>query len=306
MTLRAFAQASKERLEMSDADLSRAVEGATLLSDTLLSQGDVGSVRLMPGAGLCFENGWLHPTVMVDTNVLGIPPMDRNLISVSEYHAVEDALKSLLGGFSEKANPNTIRALPVSQGTLHAAPGSKLMGNMQGCIGPHVAWGAGRTGFLTAGHVAPTVGATVTDPTGAPLGTVLWSHTPVPALSKPPADLDAALVELAPMQPSHSGQVSRVVGAGDIVEIKSNGTQIGIFGFWGHLRFGSSTTCYSDCYATDQKVTVQGDSGGPVECYQEVVGMVVGSFSQRDMTIIQSIDYQISEIRKRSGYMISL
>jgi hypothetical protein len=307
MTLRAFAQASKEHLNMEDTDLSRAVEVASLLSDALLTQSDVGSARLMPGAGLCLENGYLYPTVMVDTNVLGIPPYDGpSLIPLREFYAVEDTLKSLLGGFSEKLDPNTMRALPISQGTLHAAPGSDLMGNMKGCVGPHVSWGAGRTGFLTAGHVAPTVGATVTDQMSAPLGTVLWSHTPVPALNKPPADLDAALVELSPAQPPLAGQVSRVVGAGDIVTIRSNGTQIGIFGFWGHLRFGSASTCYADCYATDQKVTAQGDSGGLVECAGDVVGMVVGSFTRRDMTIIQSIDYQISEIRRRSNFMISL
>lgn len=303
MTLETFALATRASIGMADDhSLMRGVEMAALVSDALQARGDAGTQRLMPGAGLWFERSWLFPTVLADRSIVDIDY--DGLFPVGESPVLRDALGSLLGGWPKDLD-SELRVLLVTQGIRHAAPGTELLGTTNGCMGPHVHWGSGREGFLTAGHVAPSAGASVTDTNGATLGTILWSNDPALAPSNN-GDLDAALVAFDPPHKAATGLSSIVAGAGEMLTVASTGNRAAVFGFFDHVRLGGAQACYSQCYATETKITQQGDSGGLVEARGDVVGMVLGGFVRRDMTLVQAIGYQLSEIRRRSGHMVSL
>jgi hypothetical protein len=305
MTLETFALATLASRSMPlDDNLMRNVEMAAVISDALQARGDVGTQRLMPGAGLWLNSrrGTLSATVLADRSI--VQTDSDELLPIDQFPLLRDALGSLLGGWPEDFAAE-LCVLFVAQGNRHSAPGTKVLSTTSGRVGPHVRWGSGRQGFLTAGHVAPTIGAGVTDANGVSLGTVLWSNDPALAPSTN-GDLDAALVAFGPAYRAATGRSPIIAGAGDMLTVASTRQQAAVLGFFDHLRFGGAQACYAQCYATETKITILGDSGGLVEARGDVVGMVLGGFIRRDMTVVQSVGYQLSEIRRRSGHMITL
>jgi|GEM_PF-6943697 len=304
MTLRAFALATRARTEMADstAELNRKTDIAELFSDAIRARGRKRYFRLH-GAGLFYEDGLLYPTVLADRSQN--PSSSQGLIPIRVFPDLRDTLIDVLDGFWADDFDNYLRVMLTTASFLHAAPGSEIVETATGRVGPHVTWGSGRTGFLTAGHVAQSIGGTVDDLAGNQVGTVRWSNDPAQAPSTT-ADVDVALVEFDPPQSAITGQTARTAGAGEVVDVAGTGQQSTVFAFMGSVLMGSAQANYANCYATQNLVTQPGDSGALVESTGDVVGMVIGGFSQRDMTIVQAIDYQITEIRNLTTYMISL
>ena len=301
MTLETFALATRARIDMEDDSvLMRRVEMAAWVSDVLRISED--AQRLMPGAGLCLDGRWLFPTVLADRATIG--GESDELLPVRQFPGLLDVLGSLAGGWPQGLAED-LRVLPVAEGELHAAPGSELLGARSGRMGPHVHWGSGQQGFLTAGHVAPSAGTSVTDTSGAALGSVLWANDPALAPSAT-GDLDAALVAFDPAHSATTGRASFVAGAGEVLTVAATNQQAAVLGLFGDVKLGAAQACYAQCYATETRITQRGDSGGLVEARGDVVGTVVGGFVKRDMTLVQAISYQLSEIRRRSGHMVSL
>lgn len=307
MTLMAFALATQYRMaaiEGADSNLMRKVGIAERISDALVIAGDADSRFTLWGAGLCWKDNELVPAIVVNGPALKIENTD--LIQLAEFPDLANRIALLLGGEPDGFG-NGIYILPVGQGSLHHAPGTIISCNQNsGRIGPHVGWGSGNEGFLTAGHVAGPTGVRVTDSHLTPVGTVIWQHDPSQHVASSGGEPDVALVKFDPGYTATLGLSQKVAGAGEQVEITSTQLQSDILGYFKHILLGPAQACYAECYATDTAISTSGDSGGMVEMQGDVVGMVIGSFQRRDMTIIQSIDYQLTEIRSRSGYMISL
>jgi len=302
MTLESFALATRPNIGGELRTKMRAAEMASLVSDALLTHSSIDARHLFPGAGLCLAEARLHPTVMVDRSLLDTT--SNELQRIENFPRIREVLGQLLGGWPAGL-AEVLRILPVSLGELHAGPGTGLLCTATGRVGPHVNWGVSGQGFLTAGHVAPISGSVVSDMGGALLGTVLWSNDPASAPSTI-GEVDVALVEFGGTLTATTGRTPVIVGAGQAVSVASTGNQADVFGFFSYVRFGSAQACYSECYATDTRITVSGDSGGLVEAGGDVVGMVIGGFTGRDMTMVQAISYQLSEIRRLSGYVVSL
>lgn len=306
MTLEAFALATIARpggdVESAGA-VMRKVQIAALISEVLQSVIRPDVHRLMPGVGLCRQGSLLHPTVLGDRSQIDAD--SDGLIPISQAPVLRITLLSVLGGSLSEDMLRTLRVLPVSQGFLHNAPGSELLCTTGGRMGPHVRWGWGSEGFLTAGHVAQSSGAHVTDNRGTLLGTVLWSNDPATKGSKT-GDVDVALVAFANPHTAITGHSSVILGAGDVLEVTSSRNHAAVFCFFDHLRLGAAQACYAQCYGTELIITQPGDSGGLCEAQGDVVGSVIGGFVKRNMTIVQSIGYQLREIRRHSGFMVSI
>jgi hypothetical protein len=301
VTLASFALATRARLGF-EVFSARDLGMAELISDALMVRGGSDAGRHLPGVGLWLDDGQLFPTVAADRSVVDHDTND--LLPIDRTPAVREILGSLLGYWSDELEQQ-LRVLPVTEGILQSYPGTKLTCTTSGRMGPHVRWGGGKEGFLTAGHVAQTIGASVSDSSGQTLGSVLFSRDPALAPLNWP-EVDVALVEFASAHPAATGRSSIRVGAGDLLGIAATGAQSAVLGYWGHIRLGAAQAIYAECYATEQRITQSGDSGGLVEAQGDVAGMVIGGFAGRDMTVVQAIDYQLSAVRFLSGCMISL
>jgi hypothetical protein len=305
MTLESFALASRERgFTTESASFVRYVDMASMVSNALQRHGNAQIERMLPGAGLWSDGSQLRPTVLADRAALRSGYGDADLLPAVQIPEILEVFSAFFGGWPLDL-ANELRVLLVTQGEQHAAPGTPINSSTHGRTGPHVRWGSNMEGFLTAGHVASTVHSVVADMGGATVGTVLWANDPALAPSTT-GDLDVALVVFDPAHRASTG-LSRVIPAvGDHVTVASTANTAPLFGFFDHVRLGAAQACYSQCYATEWRITQQGDSGGLVEALGGVVGMVIGGFTRRDMTLIQAVDYQINEINKRSGYLVSL
>ncbi len=298
---------------MDDAELMANANTAAILSEALNLRADEALRNLFLGAGLVgFDPyrepyGKRKPSMLLPT--LAVDSKRANLgfegaLPITELTGLRDALVTVLGGALELQKD--VMVISVRQGYRHSPPGAKIRATGSGRIGPHVRWQSTRSGFLTAGHVAQTVGAQVTDDAGMPLGTVVWSNDPATA-QRGSADVDVALVAFDPAFTAATGHSLATGHSGQSVKVVASGKTSNILGYWGHIQLGSTANIYSDCYATDNKITIPGDSGGLVtDRATNVLGMVVGGFIQRDMSIIQSASYQLSEIRHRSGHILSI
>lgn len=278
-------------------DALRLARNAHIISDAIQFHGDAAIKDLFRGAGLCgtdadgYEGEHLSPTVLYHS--------EEGSHSTEGY--LFDALRTVLGGDLELLKG--VRFIPVSHGFRYSNPGSEVIGSSPGRMGPHVRWPSGRAGFLTAGHVAQQRGGTVTDQAGGRLGTVVWTNDPALARSGSP-DVDVAVCAFAPGHNATVGTTMVVAGSGQTVRVASSGSSCNIFGFFGYVDLGSPSAAYSDCYATRKGIASPGDSGGVAETPAGILGMVIGGFVQRDMTIIQSAPYQLAEIRRRSGNIL--
>jgi hypothetical protein len=301
MTIEAFALATLASRRDAGTDLMRAAELATQVSDALHASSESLIQRMIVGAGLCRDRSLLAPTILAHRAFL--PSVSEELLPAYELPGLQEALTYLLGGWTEELRA-TLRVLLVADGDRYSNPGTEISGTSKGRMGPHVRWNSGRQGFLTAGHVASSAGAVVTDTHGTTLGTVDWSNDPALAASTS-GDVDAALVTFHSGFSAATGRASVVAPMGAALTIASTGQQADVFGFFDTVRFGSAQACYAECYVTEVNISRPGDSGALVEATGDVAGMVIGGFVHRDMTVVQAIGYQLSEIRRRSGHIVS-
>ena len=303
MTLEAFALATFDEGE-SRSSIMKAIENTRLLSDATRTLGFPEARLLVHGVGLIrnqYRNE-LRTLILGNKAVLQIETEEP--VDGSEVGPVRDLVLELLG---EDANQYIDRAsvLAVDHGYLQVRPGDTVFGSHQGSVGPSVSWGGTRQGFLTAGHVAQLTGGPVSDQSGSLLGSVVWTNDPTlnPSNMK---DVDTALIESYPQISLHgSGQPTSIAGAGDHLSIVSNGKNANVLAFCDYVQLGSPVATFGDVYLTDRAATAPGDSGGLVENSSgDIIGSVIGAYNGRQMSVIQSIGYQLREIRSRSGHMV--
>ncbi len=303
MTLDAFAMATLAGRTGTRSDAMRALDMAHLLSDALDHRADPGVWTMVHGAGLIWHNDRLHPLILGDANLIDFSGSDP--VGMSDAPQLRDVMANILGGAASSAFKE-VMVLGVAAGVRHAAPGDPIQATGSGQIGPLVQWGSGREGFITAGHVAQSATGPVNDGAGTRIGTVLWSNDP--ALSPSSAgDVDAALVEFVPGIPRNVVTRATIVPAGgSSIRVASSRRGANLLAACRRVQLGATNAHFADCYLTDQRITNPGDSGGLVECNGDIAGIVIGAFSRRDMTVIQAIGYQLSEIRARSGQMVTV
>ncbi|WNK00635.1 hypothetical protein L2D14_04230 [Thalassospiraceae bacterium LMO-JJ14] len=321
MSLEAFADATRRKFGSDDIAPKHLVEMARWLSELLLKNEKTEIRGLMLGVGLhlpwpssfreLFAYGLEVPpegirplklTVLASRSDAGID--SDEIAPVERVPSVRGALDALLGKEAAEV-AGELNVLPVSLGFRHANPGDRLINATSGRMGPHVQWGSGRQGFLTAGHVAQSVGTQVTDDQGGPLGTVVWSNDPALVLSGQ-GDIDAALVEFQSGFRARTGRTSVVPAALDVLTVEGSYARAALFGKFAHVSLGNALACYADCYATERLITQPGDSGSLVEVNGGIAGTVIGGYIRRDMTLIQDIDYQLGVIASRAGLSVSL
>lgn len=306
MSLTAFAIASAASGRITEEQVMRATDLAELLSIGCMRSQDVGLHSIIKGVGLMVWHGAMTPFLLVDRSAGdggSFPASEDEIVPAPDIPMVRPHLDEILSDYG-RADHDRIAAIAVAGGHRHSvAPGSPLTASMNGRAGPAVEWGHGRAGFLTAGHVARTVGAKVLDQAGQSIGRILWSNDPSQSQSRV-RDIDAALVENDRPAPAMTSISTAIAAAGSLLNFSVTGVSSPVFAFCDYVQLGSASALYGDVYLTDHMVTVSGDSGGEVQCNGTIAGMVIGAFTQRDMTVVQSIGYQLRAIRRRSGYMV--
>lgn len=314
MTIRAFTEATAQKFNLELAPLLESCRIAEHLSAGMCRLGNIDLHRTLPGFGLVFDGDTLYPTVLVNRWEYDYPERlsdhSDDFYSGLDYPDIVNQLQAISEAYDHPEGEcpflaEELRVLPVSHGVRYASSGTSIQSTAFGRVGPHVKWNNGRSeGFLTAGHVAQTTGGNVTDGSGSLLGSVVWTFDPSKTSSTIP-ELDAALVEFDSAYVSSTGQSKIVVAANDTVSISST-QSTDILGFSNHIALGSSSDIYADCYMTNTLITKPGDSGDRVVHQSDIVGMVMGGFTTRNMTIIQAIDFQLTEVSSRSGRNLSI
>lgn len=264
---------------------------AALISDSVLSGGP-GALSVILGAGLAVSPGFdLRPIIVVDRNRVDLEQGWRDL------HEVDEALKSVvvaLGG--EPAWLRQVRVLVLDPPEPHVGPSDRITSPKQGTIGCKASW-TGGTGFLTAGHVAPTKGSSVFNGS-TPLGTVRFTSDPSGGGTVPSADV--SLVELGPKLTWSSAHGPPVAAApSTAVTVLSGRPKAGIIvGFLTFFYWASVSGTYADTYLTSSYVSSGGDSGSAViDGNGDVVGLVVGG-TKGIASFIQDVRYLIRQMSR--------
>ena len=255
---------------------------------TALRAPDRFDLALTPGVGLI----WLHEkqlkiVVLADAKLTGLKPGVP--VPLNESPVIANRITEALGSAPEWISG--INVLPIHAPERQIAPGGQITGPSIGTIGTQVTWSSG-SGFLTAGHVAPVVGAAVYDGT-AHIGDVVWSNDP--AGHGVAIEPDIAVIELqsgAAFSNAITGKA--IAGPGAAISILSSGAAGQIMGLSQFLFMPSQNATCGDTYFTTGQITVGGDSGGPVMLGADVIGHVVGA-SPGIMSFVQDVDYQLRE-----------
>lgn len=180
---------------------------------------------------------------------------------------------------------------------MQISSGDLLSATMNGTCGAAVVWGNNCTGFITAGHVAPNVGANVQGHNGRLIGSVVYSS--VPGTSSSGADM--SVVELVPGKPMparFTGTANISAGQTPIdVHIRGNTLNANVISKNAWFYMPSMSGTYIDIFQTDQGVTNPGDSGGAVTTSGTslVIGHVVGGIGLFS-SFIQDVNYQLLEL----------
>ncbi|WP_172328340.1 hypothetical protein [Mangrovicoccus sp. HB161399] len=306
MTLDAFAIASAagrvpedQRRIFTRLGLSHALAGA------VSARGPSELAHKVAGAGLCIAGGEIFSLVAVpEEDYPRVPRPDAldDLPFLADVPDVALALSELLG---LPAGPfgHDAKVLALGRGERQAAPGDRVSAPGTGRLGPAVTW-PGAIGFLTAGHVAPSAGAVAHDASGAVLGHVVWGNDPARSATGL-ADVDVALIDTGAAPAASAAAAQPAAGAA--VTIAGSGLSGTVFGFCSFLRFGGTATVYADVYLTGSIISAAGDSGSlAADANGDVVGSLVGAYSGRNMSVIQSIGCQLAAIRTHGKVAASL
>jgi hypothetical protein len=265
----------------------READYASVLASALLAyQGGI-DLALTPGAGLIWDGKRLRIVTLVDGSRAGLDlgvriPLNQSPIIAAR---VADALR----GRPEWTS--LIDVLSIKPPERQVSPGGPITGPSVGTIGTQVTWNSGR-GFVTAGHVAPSVHATVVEG-HTHIGAVAWSNDPTGHGTAIEPDL--AVIELL-HGVTLTNPIARAATAGpaatiNILSSKVSGIIMGMSQFLFMPR--QNATC-GDTYFTTGQITLGGDSGGPVMLGTDVIGHVVGA-SPGVTTFIQDVHYQLRE-----------
>lgn len=195
-----------------------------------------------------------------------------------------------------------VRVVHVPDIIRKATAGTAVHGALRGTAGPRVTWANGRTGFLTAGHVAVGT-AIVTDGHGAALGTTIYALDPATPAAGSRPNVDVAVIEVpasaattaftpgAPL--AGSAAINLHLGKG-----LTASTVLGMISWFVWPSIGGT---YVDLYMTNATCTVAGDSGATATTgARDAVGMVVGG-AATFTSYIQDIHRQISTLTMAAG-----
>ena len=245
------------------------------------------------GVGVLITRQGLRTAILHNSSDASFEPKP-----VTEVKELNSALRYAIPGGSATV-PNVV-VLPVSDPEMQAAPGDAVSSALNGTAGVQLNWGPGLDGILTAGHVCKS------SPNATVAGvneTVVLALDPTNHGSPPEADV--SVIRLTSAVPAGIKITSTAVASGsDMVTIATRSRKLMSTAVMGQLQWlwipKSKCTC-GQIYMTTQNVTIPGDSGAPVRKGTDLVGHVIAG-SPGMTTYIQSIDYQLQEIRKCSGF----
>jgi hypothetical protein len=272
---------------LAGSELLQEADYASVLATALHQFGSRTDLALTPGAGLIWRDKRLRIVVLADAKRSGLEPGVPVPLSQSPIIAswTADALRGTPDWMS------SIDILAIYPPERQIAPGGQITGPSLGTIGTQVRWNSG-SGFLTAGHVAPSVTASVYDGRRC-IGTVVWSNDP--AGHGTAIEPDIAVIELQPGV-TLSNPIPRKTTAGPAatISVLSSGMAGVVMGVTPFLFMQSQNATCGDTYFTTSEITTGGDSGGPVMLGGDVIGHVVGA-SPGIMSFVQDLDYQLRE-----------
>jgi hypothetical protein len=266
------------------------------LIGSALQSGGLGALEIVLGAGLVWAGERLRPMVIVTQECVGFGDGLRPLREVEPaWNIVRDALGS------GPAWLDDTYAFVMPSPEPHLQPGDPITSPPIGTVGCRVSWSGG-SGFLTAGHVAPTVGSGVFDGRTR-LGTVKASSNP--AGSGTATRADVAIVELsAGLSFTSSFQGAAAAGPNAPIKVANSGAGSGrIMGFCNFVYWPKINGTYGDTYLTTAAVSTGGDSGSAViDANNKVVGLIVGGAQSTKggvrfaiTSFIQDVRYQLAQ-----------
>jgi hypothetical protein len=280
MSLWTFARTAGSE-DLREADL------ASVLATALREFGGRIDLGLTLGAGLVWHRERLRIVALADAKWAGLQPGIP--IPLNQSSVVSSWVADALKGMPEWARLIDVMAIYPPERQI--APGGSITGPSVGTIGTQVRWNSG-SGFLTAGHVAPSVRASVYDGSAC-IGSVAWSNDP--AGHGTAVEPDVAVIELQTGVSFSNPIVSAATAAAAAsVTILSSGNSGVIMGLSQFLFMPSQNATCGDTYFTTSQITTGGDSGGPVMSGTKVIGHVVGA-SPGVTSFVQDIDYQLRE-----------
>ena len=291
---------------LAGSDTLQEADFASVLASALLAYEGGADLGLTPGAGLIWSHKRLRVVTFADAPRAGLTPGFVMPLSQSPIIAtrVANAIRET-GAFRSTPDwAGLIDILPVKPPQRQVSPGGQITGpsvGTVGTVGTQVTWSSGN-GFLTAGHVAPTVHAPVFEG-NTNIGAVVWSNDP--AGHGTAVEPDIAVIELA-SGVKVTNPITRTATAGPAatITIHSSQTPGTIMGMSQFLFMQQQNATCGDIYFTTAEITASGDSGGPVLLGSDVIGHVVGG-SPGITSFIQDVNYQLREAANplRSGLL---
>lgn len=153
------------------------------------------------------------------------------------------------------------------------------------------------TGFLTAGHAAPTTGVIVRDGPGTAVGTVLRTlRIGLGAGVIPTADV--AFVEAKTgISSGQPGLPIQSVAPKDqvVLQVSRGSFTSWIRGLSPSFAVSPTDVPWGEVGITATAISVPGDSGAPVTANGKVVAHLVGG-ARYDYSVVQDVEYQLAEI----------
>jgi hypothetical protein len=273
--------------EFAGPDRLETAAHATLIGSSL--QSVLQNRRLLLGSGLGIFQEELRPIVVVARERV---KHREGWYALTELEDAWGTVVTALG-----AEPEWLRwtgAVVIPSPEPHVGAGQPISSPNIGTVGCQVSWNGG-SGFLTAGHVAPTANAGVYDGRTR-LGTVRFANNPAGGGTAPQADV--AVVEL-PTGASYTPALGRATAAvpnTPITVLSSSGAKGVIRGLCSWFSWPSIRGTYGDTYLTGTPVSTGGDSGSAVvDGSNGVVGLIVGGAAGMT-SFIQDVGYQIRQV----------
>jgi hypothetical protein len=280
--------------EFSGPDQLEVAGLAALIGSALYGRG-LPALATVLGSGLVRHSDQLLPVVIVAAEAVRMEPGLRGLHDVP---AAREIVAATLGSAPEWLF--RVLAFVVTTPEPQAAPGDAITSPRIGTVGCQAAWNSG-TGFLTAGHVAPTVHAGVFQGRTR-LGTVRFTSDPAGGGTAIGADV--AVVELS-AGTAYSPSLGNATFAPPNTSVRianGRGAAAVIMGFCSFVYVPKVNGTYGDTYFTTQSVTAGGDSGSAVvDSSNGVVGLVVAG-SRGITTFLQDVRYQLAQIQSAGGF----
>lgn len=154
-----------------------------------------------------------------------------------------------------------------------------------------------KTGFLTAGHAAPTTNVIARDRGGVAVGTVLRTiHRGVGAGVAPVADV--AMVETYSSVSSTGSPlpITSVAPQDQIaLQVAHGASTSWIRGLSPSFAVSPQSPTWGEVGITADAISVAGDSGAAVTASGHVVAHLVGG-APHDYSVVQDVEYQLAEI----------